>query len=130
MINRKTKNKTSLFGRFLHHLEKSICNNLNKFIGRHEKVIEVFFLMLFILLQIGLAIHSKSRIVTCIIIIFLFLLALERISVHVWLDYERKGLAKREEKIKNKAKSLRLFHIHERSKLIDEINKLKLKAKR
>jgi len=48
-------------------------------------------------LQGILDLYIFDRIVTLIIIIFLLFLSLERIFTHIWLEYDREQLAKREE---------------------------------
>lgn len=63
--------------------------------------------MAYVLLQIILAFYVHSVLVTLIIISFLFFLALERIFVHIWLDYERKRLKNREELIKKEIHNYR-----------------------
>jgi len=117
-------------GCFLHNFEFKICKNIRIFIGRNEKTIEIFFLILFFVLQGILAFYVSDPIVTLIIIIFLLFLSLERIFTHIWLEYDREQLARREDKSKenySKFKDNTYQHI---SYLTNEIVRLEERLKK
>ncbi|MBT4135337.1 hypothetical protein HOD75_00775 [archaeon] len=92
--------KISLIGRLLYNFENIICKNFRKFIGNHEKTIEVLFLITYVTLQLILLYFLPKTIIASIVIIFLFLLTLERITVHIWLDEERKKIKRETEKLR------------------------------
>ncbi|MAG07195.1 hypothetical protein CMI46_00045 [Candidatus Pacearchaeota archaeon] len=119
--------KLSPIGKLCYNFEKQISHNLRYFIGNHEKTVEIFFLSIYFSLQIFLLFLVREIIVAVFIIVFLFFLSLERISVYVWLQVEREKIEKKEISIKNKTNSLRLFHLRNRKKLIRKINKLQKK---
>lgn len=123
MINDKTKKEVSVFGRFLYFLEYKICKNVGIFIGNNERFIEILFTSLFVLLQIWLTYSLMNPFVTCLVIIFLFLLALERVSFHILHDYKTKMAEEKEERINKKINFLRLLHMKERKELLEKINK-------
>jgi len=120
----------SLVGKFLYNFERKICYNLRKFIGKHERTIEILFLILFFSLQGLLAFYVFNPIVTLVVIIFLFFLALERIFVHIWLDYEREQLKLTEDKLRENYRKLRTLAYQEVFKLHKEVNQLKDKLRR
>lgn len=82
----------SIIGRIFYNFENKVCLNFKTFVGKHEKTVEIMFLIIYFLLQGILAFYISNPIVTLIIIIFLLFLALERIFVHIWLEYEREKL--------------------------------------
>ena len=121
---------TSLIGKILYNFEKNICHNLKLFIGKHERTTEIIFLLLYILLQCLLALVILEQIVTLIIICFLFLLALERIFVHIGLDYRKEQLENREEISKEKYEELRFTCYNKINYLKGEIIKLNERLKK
>lgn len=100
-----------------------ICHNFKIFVGKHEKTFEIIFLLFYIILQVIIGFIVINPWITMIIILFLFLLALERIIVHIWLDYERKQLKLKEEELKARYKQLEDL-------AYSEVTKLKEKCKR
>jgi hypothetical protein len=122
------KRLLSFTGRLFYNLGK-ICSNFKLFIGEHERTIEIIFLTIFFLLQGFLALYLRNPYVTLIVIIFLFFLALERIFVHIWLDYERLQLKEEEDKLGKDYYELRNISYLEQAKLKNEINNLKNKLK-
>lgn len=113
----------SFTGRFLFNFENQICKNFKLFIGKHEKTVEIAFLVIYVIIQIILAIIVLNAIVAILIISFLFFLALERIFVHIWLDYERELLKKKEDEIKNNFYNFRNFANKEIYNLKSKLNK-------
>ncbi|MBT4376501.1 hypothetical protein HOD29_03955 [archaeon] len=111
---------TSLTGKFLNNFEKIICYNSRKFIGNHEKTLEILFLSIYVTLQLILISFFPKTEITIIVITFLFFLSLERILVHIWMQEEKKKFELKEEKIKQKVTKLRMHYTK-------EINKLKKK---
>jgi len=123
----------SKFGYLLYYIEFKLCKNIKRFIGRNEKFIEVLFLVIFFILQGFLAYYSFNIIVTFIVIVFLFFLALERIFIHIWLDYDREVLKGIEKTSKEKYDELRFNAYEEMSFLNSQLvileNKLRLLKK-
>jgi len=97
----------SILGRILYNIDYKICYNIKKFTGRHEKTLEIIFLSLYVLLQIILGFIATNQAVTLIIILFLFFLGLERIFLHVRIDYEREKIEKLKEELKNEFENLK-----------------------
>ena len=129
-MQKNQRKKLSIMRRKFHTFEKNVCQNLKIFIGKHERTVEIIFLIIFFVLQGILAFYSLDKYITLIVIIFLFFLALERIFVHIWLEYEREQLNKIREKSKEKYDELRFNAYHEINKLHKTNLKLKEKIKR
>lgn len=126
-MQRDRKIKLSILGHIFNYIDKYFCHNLREFIGRRERTVEIIFLIIFFLLQGILAILVQNRFVTILIIIFLFFLALERIFIHIWLEYKREKLSNTEKKSKEKYEELRFSAYHEINKLQKENLKEKYK---
>jgi len=107
----------SFIGDILYKIETIFCRNFKLFIGKHEKTMQVLFLMIYIALQMILALCIINPLVTVIIIAFLFFLALERIFVYIWLDYERNKLKFKEEELRKQYSKLRALAFEEITKL-------------
>ncbi len=112
----------------MYNFEKIICNNFEKFVGNNEKIIEIFFMIIYFSLQASLIYIIQNQIITIIVLIFLFFLFLERISFRVRLDHERKELNKKKRNINFFKNKTELFYQTEIYKLRKEIKKLKNKG--
>lgn len=115
----------SFMGRFFYNLEKLILHNFKLFSTNNERAMEVFFLSVYIGLQLILVLFVAKTIVSVIIIVFLFFLSLERVMMYMRIDLERKRLENQENLIKEKFEKLRFSdekEIKRLRKLIDEIS--------
>jgi len=94
----KRAHEISWLGYLLYNFETKVCKNIKHFIGRNEKTIEIAFVIIFFVLQGILAFYVFNLVVTLIIITFLLFLALERISIHIWLEYQNELIKRKDER--------------------------------
>ena len=78
-------NPKTLFGRLFYNLDAQLLHNFRVLLFRHSYTLEITFLVLYVLLQIILviAVHKFNNyvnlIISIFIVLFLFLISLERI---------------------------------------------------
>jgi len=115
----------SLIGRIFHNFEMKLSRNCRLFIGKHEKTIEIIFLIIYFSLQALLVFLVRETIVALIVITFLLFLSFERIFLHIWLDYKKEQIKRTEDIITDDFINLRMLNNTEISRLNKEIEILK-----
>src|SRR3989344_2934143 len=115
---------SSWFGKFLYKLDRRM-HNTKLYLKRHLFSVEILFLMIYTGLNLGLAFFVKNRIVTLFIIIFLFILGIERLIIHLKAKIDKESLEKEEEKQKEYMYSYMDEFEKARIKLENENNLLK-----
>lgn len=98
LINKETKKKVSWLGRRFHNLENRTCRNCKRYLEKHSNSIDIFFLLIYVFLQlilvISLFIFNKENahfIVTIFVIMFLFVLSVERLVMRIKTGFEREA---------------------------------------
>src|SRR3989344_1919648 len=89
----------SFLGRYLFKVDKA-THNLRFYIRRHIVSIEIIFLLIYTILNLLLARYVDNPLVGIFIIVFLFVLGVERIIIHLKSRLDKEILDKKEIQIK------------------------------
>ena len=91
MINKKTGRKLTFLGGKLHKLEKRLLN-IKTFLVNSEHLVEICFLLLFVLIQILIWVYSGKEIYRFLLITAaIFSISLERVYLSVWRKEKEKS---------------------------------------
>jgi len=105
MPENKSKAKRSIIGKGFYCFDVFLCENIKIFIKRHEKSVEVIFLLIYVILQILLVQQKVS--ISIFIIWLLFFLSFERILVHLKAQLDKETLEKKQKEISEKVQEVK-----------------------
>jgi uncharacterized membrane protein len=89
----------TFLGRFLFYFDK-LAHNVSFYIKRHSLSVEIFFLMIYVILNLFLIYIVREPKISVFITLLLFVISVERLVIHLKAKIEKEILEKKEEQIK------------------------------
>ncbi len=97
----------TIIGRVFYNFEHIICNNLKLYLLRHEKSVEILFLFFYIIIQGFLLWITENKYIGLFILLFLFLISIEKSLMHLRFELVKNKINRKEEKTKSAFKTHR-----------------------